>query len=30
MGFQLSKEANEEKWGDDIVRNCLGEVIAVS
>jgi hypothetical protein len=28
--FNLSDELNDEKWGDDIIHNCLGEAIVVS
>jgi hypothetical protein len=28
--FGLSDEPEDEKWGDDIIRNCLWEAIVVS
>jgi hypothetical protein len=28
--FALSGEPNDEKWGDDMIRNCLWEAIVVS
>ena len=30
QNFALSGEPNDEKWGDDMIRNCLWEAIVVS
>jgi hypothetical protein len=30
QNFALSDEPNDEKWDDDIIRNCLWEAIVVS
>ena len=30
QNFALSSEPDDEKWGDDMIRNCLWEAIVVS